>query len=357
MINISKPFVAWVTRLQRNEFEKATLTLTCYYVISTAIILFVSSLAVVTLFTPPDNEHHDVVLHSESLTTEATPEEARDGDALTEILTWDGREFREHLPSVLLFVDVFILFAVSGISYFFARQTLLPIKYTHERQRQFMGDVAHELRTPLSVMRSGADTMLRREHSAEAYRDFITDVQTETRRLTRLSSQLLQFLRSGTTAENEFTKQNVSELLQKALNHFTAYATDHGVKLVTHITPDITATIDADGFAQIAQNLLKNAVDYNETDGSVTVALKETDTSFLFSVTDTGLGIAKEKQASIFGRFTKLDNARQHGEDTGAGLGLAIVNSIVARHRGSIAIDSIVGEGTTFTVILPKQPS
>lgn len=339
MINTLKQFEGWVTRLKQNEFRFATLKLTLFYVFSTACILLVSSVAVLVIFAPPDTE---VPFLPEVERVEVEHDE------------FSLFEIREHLSSVIFLVDVFVLLVVSILSYFFARSTLRPIQLVHEQQRQFMSDVAHELRTPLSVMRSGAETMLRKQQDSKAYQEFVSDVGEESRRLTRLTDQLLQLLRAGVTTKNSIVPQDISTLVRKQGQYFQAYAKEHQVELKTEISEGVSATIDADGMVEVVQNLIKNAIDYNHPGGIVTLTLKETADTVVFACQDTGKGIPAEKQEEIFGRFTKLDTARVQGESTGAGLGLAIVKAIVERHRGELSVVSAVGAGTTISVILPK---
>lgn len=343
MINILKPFEALGTRLYSNEFSRATLRLTLYYVVSTAAILGVSSLLVLTIFTPPEAKPPLRLEESKSIEVEHDE--------------WGLYEVREHLGLVIVSVDAVILVVVSVLAYFFARRTLLPIKLLHERQRAFMGDVAHELRTPLAVMQTGAETILRKERAVDEYKNFVGDVKEEAERLTRLSNQLLQLLKSNGVADMTVESVSVSVLLRDELRRFTPYATAHEIELIADIPSQCSVDTNKDALIEIVQNLIKNAIDYSQRKGVVTVRAKEVDATLEISIEDTGIGIAKEHQGTIFGRFKKVSESRTQNSDSGSGLGLAIVQALVTQLGGRILLESEVGKGTKVTVVLPVRHS
>ncbi len=343
MINILKPFVGWAIALKQDKFKLATLKLTFFYVLCTAVILFVSSFAVLLIFTPPET---DLSFVSDV-----------DSDAIEiEHDEWSVYELREHLATVIFSVDILVLIIVSAFSYSFARRTLLPIKQMHKIQQQFMSDVAHELRTPLSVMQIGADTILRKSRSAAEYQEFVTDVQGEAGRLTRLSNQLLQLLKNS---EQQLIsgKENISNVVETEIRRFVPYAEERGISLITKVTPDIVAHTNKDSLIEVLQNLLKNAIDYNQTEGMVTISLATEGTRLKLEVQDTGIGIPIDKQQVIFDRFTKADFARTPDVKSGAGLGLAIVKSLVNKLGGIIELKSAKDTGTTITIFLPLSHS
>ncbi len=342
MNNILKQSEAWVTALKQDKFRFATLKLTFFYVLSTAAILFISSVAVLLIFAPPETEL--------PFAPDAIEMEVEHDD-------WSAYELREHLAMVILVVDTLVLLVVARISYSFARRTLLPIKEIQEIQAQFMSDTAHELRTPLSVMQIGADTMLRKERSADEYQDFITDVQAEAGRLTRLSNQLLRLLKSGRTELSQSSRVNISNLITTEMKRFAAYAKKHDVSLISQVPTDIIIETNADSLIEVIQNLLKNAIDYNRKDGTVTISTESKNDNVKITVQDTGLGIPPNQQEIIFNRFTKADSARTQNEKSGAGLGLAIVKSLVGKLNGTIHLDSTEDVGTTITILLPISHS
>jgi len=342
MINILKLFEELVIALSRDKFFLATVKLTIFYVLSSAVILFVTSTTILLVFSPSE-------------TVSILPDKV--DSAEVEFNEWNIYEVREHLPAVVALVDVMVLFIVSIFSYYFAQRTLLPIKNMHELQTRFMGDVAHELRTPLSVMQAGADLVLKKPRLIEEYQEFAHDIQEETRRLTRLSNQLLQLLKIGDVIKTEIREVDISDISETELRRFAAYGQAQGVTLVDNISSAVRLHTESDAFVQILQNILKNAIDYNHSGGLVTVTLSEKDSVVYLEITDTGVGISPEAQAVIFNRFVKGDSARTQTTESGAGLGLSIVKGLVVRLNGQLELNSTPKVGTTIKITLPKKSS
>lgn len=340
MINILKQFEEWATVLQRDKFSLATFKLTVVYVASAAVILFASSLAILVIFAPPETElpfvhepAHIELEHSE----------------------WSSYELREHLTGVIFLVDFIILVLVSIFAHAFARRTLLPIKRMYHSQQQFMSDVAHELRTPLAVVKIGADVILKKPRPVSEYQEFVTDVQAEAERLTRLSNQLLQLLKGSQSTPDKIHEENISQLLLTQIKLFTPYAHDRGIKLMSNVPDTLIAKINKDSFIEVVQNLLKNAIDYNLPQGTVTTTVTQQLETIELEVADTGIGIAPDMQKIIFDRFTKVDFARTHSDvHSGAGLGLAIVQSLVDQMNGTIILESAPQKGTRIKVVIPR---
>jgi two-component system sensor histidine kinase CiaH len=342
MINILKLSGELGTALSRDKFFRATIKLTIFYVLSTAVILFISSAAVLFIFAPSETE---LPSREEGWEEEIPHDE------------WSVDEIREHLPSVVTLVDITILLIVSIFSYYFAKRTLAPIESMHKQQTQFMGDVAHELRTPLAVLQAGADVLAKKQRSAAEYQEFITDVQEETGRLTRLTNQLLELLKTEQVVTQDFKAVDVSELVTAEIKRFIPYAAHIEVTIEGTISPRILLAVPADSFTQILQNLLKNAIDYNKPHGEVSVTLKESESNVCLEVTDTGIGIEPLKQKLLFERFVKVAQARTQTSTSGAGLGLSIVKALVLNIGGEIKLQSTPGIGTSVTVYIPKNRS
>ncbi len=334
MNTILKLFAAWATSLVRSEFSRAALRLTASYVLGVAVILGISSLAIYWLVIdsiPPLTGLSAEVPHAElSL-----------------------YEFREHLVGVMLLVNGFILGISSVIAYWFARRTLRPIEENFIKQQRFVSDVAHELRTPLAVLKAGSQVLRLKERSSKEYNFFAQDLEAEIDRLTRLTNDLLRTLApKKVDAIKLFETVDLSGLVTNQVTAFAAYATEHAVVLHTKLAPQVLVSGNQDSLIRLLQNLLKNAIDYNQPTGSVTVELKTDDKSVHCIVSDTGIGIPEADQPKIFDRFYKSDTAR--GAVGGSGLGLAIVKDIVSENQGTISVVSTVGTGTAFYITFPR---
>jgi len=335
MKNILKQFEVSATASKQSNFGYATIRLTAYYVVSISLILAFSSLLVITLFSiQPD------------LPQVAVPE--------PEHSEFSRYEFREHLTSVLFITDVIVLVVVGILAFFFARKTLSPIKTVYELQTKFVSDVAHELRTPLAVMKAGTETILRKDRTAEEYRSFIKDEHDEIDRLTRLSNQLL-FLLSEDTKHSPTSEVNITNLLIRQTERYRTYADSQGVTLEVISAPEVSLTTHEDLLIQLIQNLIKNAIDYNQKGGLVRVSLTVKKSSLDIVISDTGIGISEADQSRIFDRFYKANQARTSGTHTGSGLGLSIVKRIVDTLGGTISVNSSLGHGSIFTVPLPRH--
>lgn len=223
------------------------------------------------------------------------------------------------------------------------------------RQRRFMADASHELRTPVAAIRSMTDVVLAQSTPVESeeYVTVLRDVNAESERLGHLINDLLSLAR---TDENQVLLER--ELVRLDLLVADVAATIEPLAAERGITIEIVAEQPAMVMAdevrliQVIMNLLDNAVTYTNTGGTVKLEVKVQNNKACMAVSDTGIGIAKDHLDHIFERFYRVDPARSRAAGS-TGLGLAIVDWIVRAHGGSITVESEVGEGTTFTVTLP----
>jgi two-component system OmpR family sensor kinase len=224
-----------------------------------------------------------------------------------------------------------------------------------KRQRRFVADASHELRTPVAAIRSLTDVVLARSTPVdpEEYKAILRDVNSEAERLGHLISDLLALAR---TDENP-------ELLEREPVRLDLLAADVAATMEPLATErDITLEVVAHGTAtvlgdevrliQVIMNLIDNAITYTNAGGNVKLEVEVHDNNAYLTVRDTGIGIAAEHLEHIFERFYRVDPARSRAAG-GTGLGLAIVEQIVHAHGGKIAVESKPGQGTTFTVALP----
>lgn len=339
MNNILKQFVASATSSKPSEFEKAALKLTLNYVFGIFIILLVSSSAIYFLSATslPTNDN---------LSQTNTPIPPHKEISLY--------EFKEHLLNILLVVDLSILLIATVFAYLLARRTLRPIETIYRQQERFVGDVAHELRTPLAVLKAGSESILLKERSVQEYIDFLKESEEETDCLTRLSNELLFLLKHQTSSSETFTKVDLSKIVKNQVQTFKAYAHQHSVSIDFTGEDSLFVQGREDSLIRLTKNLIKNAIDYNRQGGSVTVKIYRQQSQVLLTVSDSGIGINETEINKVFDRFYKTDTSRSLG---GSGLGLSIVKDIVSAHRGQIKIDSVVDKGTNVLVTLPSGTS
>jgi two-component system heavy metal sensor histidine kinase CusS len=219
------------------------------------------------------------------------------------------------------------------------------------RLSQFSADLAHELRTPVANMLGEAQVALTRDRTADEYRETIESTIAECERLSRIVDNLLFVARVDAAREPIERKQfDARAAVEKIAGFYQHAVDDHHVTISCSGDGQIYA--DPDLFERAVANLLDNALRFTPENGSIQIALSEGDGDFQVAVTDNGCGIASEHLPRVFDRFYRAEPSR--GSD-GAGLGLALVKSIVDLHGGSATIQSQIRHGTTVKLIFPPQ--
>ena len=223
------------------------------------------------------------------------------------------------------------------------------------RQRRFVADASHELRTPVAAIRSMTDVVLAQSTpiESEEYVAVLRDVNAESERLGHLINGLLLLARSDENQvlfEHELVRLDL--LATDVAATIEPLATERDITLEIVATQPILVMGDEVRLIQVIMNLLDNAVTYSNSGARVKLEVKKEQNKAIMIVTDTGIGIAKDHLDHIFERFYRVDPARSRAAGS-TGLGLSIVDWIVRAHDGSITVESEVGKGTTFTVALP----
>ncbi|TXF38628.1 HAMP domain-containing histidine kinase [Collinsella sp. BA40] len=225
-----------------------------------------------------------------------------------------------------------------------------------KHERRLTSDVAHELRTPLQAMLATVEAMQDGIYPTDA--EHLETVASETRRLSRLVQQMLDLSRmENRTAPLNLRPVDVAALVRNIVNtqHQLFHARDLHLRFADEtMGRSATIEVDSDMLTQAVINLMSNAMRYTPEDGWVVVKVQNDRRHLLISVSDTGIGIAKEDLSRIFGRFWRADASRAR-EAGGLGVGLAVTKQIVERHHGFISVESELGKGTTFTIHLPRE--
>lgn len=229
---------------------------------------------------------------------------------------------------------------------------LARIEDAFERQRRFTGDAAHELRTPLSLMRSQVDLALARPRPPAEYREALRGLESDLERLTGMVGALLTLARADTDRLTiERTPFDLAETVALVLEQYAPAADEAGVALKGETFP-CPIHGDEDRLVQVLVNLLDNALAHTPAGGTIAVGCQRERSAVKFWVTDTGAGIAPEHQQRVFDRFYRVDPGRARVAG-GAGLGLSITRAIVEAHGGTIALTGAVGRGTRVDMLLP----
>ena len=224
-----------------------------------------------------------------------------------------------------------------------------------ESRQEFVSNVSHELKTPMTSMKVLADSLLQmgEDVSPQMYREFMQDINGELDRENQMITELLNLSRMDRRQVSmEVRQADMNALVETVLKRVRPLAQEKDVELLYVSEREVRAEVDEVKMTMILTNLIENAVKYNREHGSVTVTLDADNKQFTVSVRDTGIGIPKEAQGRVFERFYRVDSSRSR-EIGGTGLGLSIVKSAVLLHRGSVTVESEESEGSTFTVTIP----
>ena len=228
------------------------------------------------------------------------------------------------------------------------------LKLLDESREEFVSNVSHELKTPMTSMKVLADSLLEmKEAPVEMYQEFMQDIAKEIDRENQIITDLLSLVKMDKTGQNiNIQTVNINDLLEQTLKRLRPIAEKKNVEMVMESFRPVTAEIDEMKFTLAISNLVENAIKYNHDNGWVHVSLNADHKYFYIKVEDSGIGIPEEDQPHIFERFYRVDKSHSR-EIGGTGLGLAIARNAVIAHRGAIKVYSNEGEGTTFTVRIP----
>ena len=229
-------------------------------------------------------------------------------------------------------------------------------KELENTRQEFVSNVSHELKTPITSMKILADSLLMQpDVPVELYEEFMNDIVHEIDRENQIITDLLTLVKMDKTqADLNITSVKINDLLEVLLKRISPIAEKRGIKIRLETMREVVAEVDEVKLSLACNNLIENAVKYNHDDGKVDVSLNTDHKFFYIRVKDTGCGIPEDCQEQIFERFYRVDKARSR-ETGGTGLGLAITRNVVLMHKGSIRVHSKEGEGTTFTVRIPLK--
>ena len=254
---------------------------------------------------------------------------------------------RTLLFSVLLWLAAVLV--VFGIAWLLTRWIAKPVAESFDKQKQFVADASHELKTPLSVIIASADAL----ESNPTEKKWLDNIKSESERMNQLIADLLELAKTEEVNDREqFTVGNLSKIVEKSALTFESVLFEKGIALEDDIQSGIEMEMNPSQIQQLASILLDNAVKHSQKGGTVTVSLKR-DKDIVLQVTNQGEGIPAGEEEKIFERFYRADASRNRSENR-YGLGLAIAKNICEAHGGTISAKSEKGF-TTFKVVFKTK--
>ena len=231
---------------------------------------------------------------------------------------------------------------------------LTKLRNIDNSRQEFVSNVSHELKTPITSIKVLADSLLCQDGiPPEMYKEFLGDIATEIDRENQIITDLLELVKMDKKSDSlNISNISINELVERVLKRLKPLAAMKNIELVLESYRPVTAEVDEVKMTMIITNLVENAIKYNVMDGWVRVSLNADLKYFYVKIQDSGIGIPEDEQHRVFDRFYRVDKARSR-ETGGTGLGLAITNSAIHMHNGEIKLHSVEGEGTTFTIRVP----
>lgn len=296
----------------------------------------------------PHNIRHKILFKQQEI--------IKDGKLLGTIYVGKDVSIMWSVLKKIALSSIFIVILFTVVLFYSGRlmaaKAMQPVKEAIIKQKRFVTDASHELKTPLSVILMGVE-VIKNNDTDKKNEQVILDIQDEIRKMTKLVDQMLNLSKLDERETNLSTNTDVVKTAKMAVDNLVPLAKEKKINLQLENFQEIIWQINNDDLAQMIYILVENAIKYTAKAGNIVVFLQVKDEHLLINVEDTGIGIKKEEQSLIFERFYRVDEARDR-QSEGSGLGLSILRSLVEKHQGTITIDSKIDKGSLFTIILPK---
>jgi len=229
------------------------------------------------------------------------------------------------------------------------------LERTETARQEFVSNVSHELKTPLSGIKVLSESLLHQDNvEKETYKEFLTDIDSEVNRMADIINELLTLVRlDETEMPLNISDVDFNEMVASIIKRLTPLAQRRNIELEYNAESNVRVNGDEMKLTLAISNIIENAIKYSHDDGRVKVLIKGDAKNAFVTVTDEGIGIDEEDQSKVFARFYRADKGRDR-ETGGTGLGLAITHKTILLHKGGIKLTSALGEGSVFEVRIPR---
>ena len=263
--------------------------------------------------------------------------------------------FLRGLLLVLILTMIISTLGAVMISWLFANRSIKPIEEAYNKQKQFIADASHELKTPLAAINTNLDVLLSHTDSTIAdEKKWLVYIKDETKRMIKLTQDLLYLTRTENTKDNTvYSKISWTQIVNNAVMLMEARAFENGQTITADISDGIFVTASEDKLKQLCLILVDNAIKYTPNGENIIITLNKKGNDAVFTVKNTGIGIKDDDIAHLFDRFYRADKSRTNDKNFGYGLGLPIAKAITKSLDGHIFVSSKENEYTEFKVKLP----
>ncbi|WP_243278537.1 sensor histidine kinase [Candidatus Sarcina troglodytae] len=277
---------------------------------------------------------------------------------ITRIVFVDRSNYQNFLYQLLksfLLVGLLSLVILFIISVYLTNKTIQPIKQAFDKQKQFIADASHELKTPLTIIKTNTSLILSNPDDSVKYQaKWINYINSQIDRMSKLIDEMLSLAKLDAQESNIILLPvNISKIIESMILMFDAIIYENNLNLESDIKKDVFVHGDKENLKRLFSILMDNAIKHTNKNGTLSIKLFVDRNKVKIIVKNTGQGIAKENLEKIFDRYYRADNSRDR-KTGGYGLGLAIAKSIVLKHKGKIYVQSTVNKNTSFIIELPK---
>lgn len=337
MEKLYKQFVELVTKwkisCKPDDFFVARLRLTFYYSITAIVILGGSSILL-----------YDTILSNLS-------QSIRENMLNPYISQLIIDRAQDILLNRFLTINIILIFFIVILGFLVTNKTLKPIKSSMEKQKRFIADASHELRTPIAVIISGLEVNLsNKKLDLVSAKKTLEDTLEEMREFSKLSNSLLDISKYDTLTQIEYEPISIDELVQSIVEKNKNLANEKEINIETKIKSHAIVKGNKIEFSRVFFNILDNAIKYTLQGGTISLSDKIVSNKYVVTISDNGVGIREDVLNRIFDPFFRGDEARS---TEGAGLGLTLSRKIIEKYKGTISIKSQVNKGTSVIISLP----
>lgn len=338
-------------------FQSARIRLTAWYLLIIMVVSVAFSIALFSIVTAEFDrfervqrfrierrlEENDALIHSDTNTrrppfniTTASPELIQ--------------ETRERVALLLLETNIAVLFLSGLLGYVLAGKTLQPIQHMVDDQYRFITDASHELKTPITSLKTAFEVFLRNPSwTRQEAQTLIQESLDEVNRLQHLSSSLLELSTSGS---KKYLPLSLQEVFRLTLTQLKTQAHVKDIS-IQGTTINLSVLGDQNELIRLFVIVFDNAIKYSKKHTAISYRIQKAHTKAVIIIEDHGIGIDQQDLPHVFKRFYRSNSARTHEQHGGYGLGLSLAKNIVEHHHGEIHLVSTLGKGTTCTITLP----